>query len=133
MITERLNMDPSQVGVLFGCYAFGMLGITPIIGFLSDRYRNRKIPLIFAMAFLAASTALFAFGQTYWQLAFARTAQGVAGGISWTICLCMLADIYPSSELGGVMSKVLIGNSLGFLLGPPLGKSYIDIHLCLLL
>ncbi|KAJ3200778.1 hypothetical protein HK099_002517, partial [Clydaea vesicula] len=77
--------------------------------------------MLIGMLGLAVATVLFAYGQNFLQLLLARMGQGVAGGVSWTIGLCMIADIYPSHQLGEVMSRVLSFNTLGFLVGPPIG------------
>lgn len=81
---------------------------------MSDRFKNRKIPMIVGMAGLAISTLSFAYGNTLVELLVARMCQGVSGGVSWTIGLSMIADSFPQEVLGSVMSKVLSANTLGF-------------------
>lgn len=82
--------------------------------------------MIIGLLGLAIATILFGYGATYTQLVVARMGQGISGGISWTIGLCMIADIFPSSRLGEVMGKVMSVNSIGFLVGPPLGGFLYD-------
>ena len=110
----------------FSLIRIGLLAVTPIVGILSDKYRNRKIPMILGLIGLSIATLFFAYASTFEQLVIARMGQGVSGGVSWTIGLCMVADIYPSSQLGSVMSNVLSANSLGFLVGPPIGGFLFD-------
>lgn len=115
LIKDRLpHLKPSQIGLLFASYSLGLLIITPVVGVMSDRFKNRKIPMIVGMAGLAISTLSFAYGNTLVELLVARMCQGVSGGVSWTIGLSMIADSFPQEVLGSVMSKVLSANTLGF-------------------
>lgn len=65
--------------------AFGLLGSTPIFATLSDKYQNRKIPMIVGMLGLGLSSTFFGNAKTYTQLVIARIAQGCAGGASWYV------------------------------------------------
>lgn len=63
--------------------AFGLLLATPVFAILSDRYQNRRYPMMGGMLGLGISTLAFAMADTYALLVLARVAQGVAGGASW--------------------------------------------------
>ncbi|RIA99672.1 major facilitator superfamily domain-containing protein [Glomus cerebriforme] len=122
IVRERLGRDSKSVGFLFGCYAIGLLSATPIFAVLSDKYRTRRIPMLFGMFSLAICSILFGISTTYWQLVIARIAQGAAGGASWTLSLAMLADRFGSGpKLGVVMGTVLSANTLGAIIGPLIG------------
>jgi MFS family permease len=77
--------------------------------------------MIVGLIGLIVTTLVFAYAQSFWGLALARLGQGLSAGISWTIGFSMVSDLYPSEELGSVMGYVLSANTLGFLVGPPLG------------
>ncbi|KAI9281845.1 major facilitator superfamily domain-containing protein [Sporodiniella umbellata] len=121
IVIKRLNGDSTMVGFLFGCYAFGLLISTPVFAILSDKYRNRRYPMIGGMLGLIVSTLAFAVADTYVLLVLARTAQGVAGGASWTIGLGLLADVFPKKKLGVIMGTVLTAHTVGFAIGPAVG------------
>lgn len=121
IVLERLKGDSTMVGFLFGCYAFGLLVSTPVFAILSDKYKNRRYPMIGGMLGLFISTMAFAVADTYVLLVLARTAQGVAGGASWTIGLGLLADVFPTKKLGVVMGTVLTAHTVGFAIGPAIG------------
>ncbi|CAO3609290.1 unnamed protein product [Mucor hiemalis] len=121
LVIERLKGDSAMVGFLFGCYAFGLLLATPVFAILSDRYQNRRYPMIGGMLGLVISTLAFAVADTYALLVLARVAQGVAGGASWTIGLGLLADVFPTKKLGVVMGTVLTAHTVGFAIGPAVG------------
>ncbi len=71
--------------------------------------------MIIGLFGLAVATILFGYGETLLHLVLARIGQGIAGGISWTIGLGMVADVFPASKLGSVMSIVLSANTIGFI------------------
>ncbi|KAJ1342205.1 hypothetical protein BSLG_003128 [Batrachochytrium salamandrivorans] len=121
IITVRLGMDPRYLGILMSAYAAGLILVTPFLGIISDRFSNRKIPMILGLFCLILSTLLYAYGQTFAHLFIARMSQGISGGVSWTIGFCMLADVFPRDNLGIVMGGVLTANTLGYIVGPPAG------------
>ncbi|CAG8507133.1 11443_t:CDS:2 [Scutellospora calospora] len=122
IVKERLGMDSTSTGLLFGCYALGLLLSTPICAVFSDRCHTRKIPMIIGMAGLGICTLFFSISNTFWQLMLARVAQGAAGGASWTVTLAMLADRFGTGpKLGVVMGTVLSANTVGFIAGPVIG------------
>ncbi|KAI7903711.1 major facilitator superfamily domain-containing protein [Cokeromyces recurvatus] len=121
LVIDRLKGNSTMVGFLFGCYAFGLLVATPVFAILSDRYENRRYPMMGGMLGLSISTLAFAMADTYALLVLARVAQGVAGGASWTIGLGLLADVFPTNKLGTVMGTVLTAHTVGFALGPAIG------------
>ncbi|KAL0095354.1 major facilitator superfamily domain-containing protein [Phycomyces blakesleeanus] len=121
LVIDRLKGNSTMVGFLFGCYAFGLLLATPVFAILSDKYQNRRYPMMAGMLGLVVSTLAFAIADTYVLLVLARVAQGVAGGASWTIGLGMLADVFPTKKLGVVMGTVLTAHTVGFAIGPAAG------------
>ncbi|KAI9168562.1 hypothetical protein H9P43_007935 [Blastocladiella emersonii ATCC 22665] len=118
---DELDIDEASLGFLFGSYALGLLISTPPIAYLSDRYRNRKWPMVLGLAGLTGTTIMFALAKTYWQLLAARVLQGFSAGAPWTVGLSLLADVYPSAALGSVIGPVLACNHAGFLAGPVIG------------
>ncbi|OBZ82483.1 putative MFS-type transporter C18.02 [Choanephora cucurbitarum] len=121
LVIERLHGSSTMVGLLFGCYAFGLLVATPFFAILSDRYQNRRYPMLGGMLGMIVSTLAFAMADSYAVLILARVAQGIAGGASWTIGLGLLADVFPTKRLGVVMGTVLTAHTVGFAIGPAVG------------
>ncbi|KAJ3068403.1 hypothetical protein HK102_007182 [Quaeritorhiza haematococci] len=115
LVGDRLDLDPALTGVLFSFYALGLFITTPVTGYLSDKYQNRKLPMLFGLCGLVPATILFGAGKSFTALALARMGQGVSGGITWSIGFCMLADVYPPERLGSVMSKAFVMNTVGLL------------------
>ena len=128
--------DTWRIGFLFGLYALGLLLATPIFGYWSDQpaashiasesprnSNNRRMPMLVGTMGLALSTIFFAYADLLgWPwLAAARVLQGAAAGATWSVGLSMLADVYAPADLGVVMGTVLSANTVGFLIGPPVG------------
>eukprot|EP00842_Homolaphlyctis_polyrhiza_P000056 jgi/Hompol1/1050/HPOL_001806-RA len=115
MITERLGLDAKYLGLLLSVYAGGLILVTPIIGVISDKFQNRKVPMVLGLFCLIVTTLMFAYGSTFEQLLLARMGQGISGGVSWTLGFCMLADVFPQDKLGAIMGSALMANTVGFL------------------
>lgn len=121
-LLKRANVDEGMMGVLFAAYALGFLLATPVISIWSDRKKDRKTPMILGQIGLAVSTMMFAYlGRSFTLLIVARILQGIGAAVSWTLGLALLADTIPPSELGSAMGVVFGFNTLGYLVGPPLG------------
>ena len=71
-ITEVYHLSPDFLGILFGSYAFGLLISTPVFGFLSDYFQNRKFFMIAGYIGLIGSSLFFMFGSTFTHLLVAR-------------------------------------------------------------
>ncbi|KAF8946029.1 hypothetical protein BGZ47_001467 [Haplosporangium gracile] len=95
---------------------------------MSDKYQNRRIPMMVGMLGLAVATIGFSLASNYWVLILARIGQGSAGGASWTIGLGLLADVYPPDNLGVVMGATMTANAVGFMLGPMVGGYLYEYH-----
>ncbi|KAH7030336.1 major facilitator superfamily domain-containing protein [Linnemannia elongata] len=128
IVKSRLGGTPREVGLLFACYAIGLLASTPVFAIMSDKYQNRRIPMMLGMLGLAVATVGFSLASNYWVLILARIGQGSAGGASWTIGLGLLADVYPPDNLGVVMGATMTANAVGFMLGPMVGGYLYEYH-----
>ncbi|KAI8881999.1 MFS general substrate transporter [Backusella circina FSU 941] len=126
IVLERLKGDSTMVGFLFGSSAIGLILSTPIFAIISDRYQNRRYPMLGGMVGLVLSTLGYATANSYSVLVLSRIAQGMAGGASWSLGLSLLADVYPTNKLGVVMGSVLAANTLGFAGGPAVGGLLFD-------
>ena len=120
-VKDELHGSDTAIGVLFACYAGGLLLATPLSAVWSDRADSRRLPMLTGLGAMAASTVLFGFATELWQLALARAAQGMSAAVSNTVGLAMLADVYPTSMLPTQLGIAMAVNGLGGLIGPPLG------------
>ncbi|KAJ1650536.1 hypothetical protein IWQ61_008687 [Dispira simplex] len=121
LLEDQVDNISLANGVLSGCYAAGLLVGAPLSGYLSDKFRNRQIPMCVGLIVLLVATLLFGISTAYWQLILARICQGAASGASWAIGFSMVADVYPPEKAGVAMGTIMGCNTLGHLAGPTVG------------
>ncbi|KAJ3325574.1 hypothetical protein HDV06_003344 [Boothiomyces sp. JEL0866] len=118
-------VKPQEIlGLLLSTYSIGIV-ITPIVAYYSDKYQNRKIAMCCSSMVLFISILLIIFGKSIHTLFIARMGQGIAGGVGWMIGFSILAESFPTN-LGKIMGNVMTANTLGNLIGPPLGGLLFD-------
>ena len=114
----------SQLGLLYGAYALGVLLATPLFGYLGDRLGCRK-PMIIGVALSALATFLFCFAGEFYLSVFARFAQGAAAAATWTAGLALVAENYADKRVQ-MMGIAMIGSTAGSAIGPIAGGFLYD-------
>ncbi|KAG0321739.1 hypothetical protein BGZ99_003710 [Dissophora globulifera] len=121
-IVQKLGLKSTANGALIACYAVGLLVSSLAAGIISDRMANRRTPMVIGLLALLLSMVLFMEALNhFWILIISRLFAGLAGGATTTLGFTLLSDTYPSNRLGAEMGKVMIGQTLGLMAGPPLG------------
>lgn len=123
---RELDLNQTQVNLLFASYAVALLAATFPLARLTDRY-GRRGPMLWGLAGLAFTTLAFALSRSYAVLLLARALQGMAGAATWLPGMALLADHFPKEERGRAMGTAFAGANLGLLLGPPL-SGFLDQH-----
>ncbi len=121
-----LDLNPMQVGILFGSYAVALLLATFPVAILTDRHGRRAV-MLWGLVGLAVTTLVFAVSKQYWLLVLARFLQGVAGSATWLPGMALLADHFPTEARGKAMGTAFAAANLGVLIGPPL-SGLLDQH-----
>lgn len=133
LYSDSFGLDDWGVSLLVSAFALGALPAQPWFGYLSDTSATanpacppggssrKKFIMMFGLVTLGSSTLLYARAKTFGLLVLARVLQGVASACTWSAGLSSLAQIYPPERLGFGMGVVQFVNSLGALLGAPLG------------
>ena len=115
-----LNQDAS-VGFLFASKAIVQLMVNPLSGTLIDSF-GYDMPMLFGLSIIFVSTAIFAFGQSYGVLFFARSLQGAGSAFADTSGLAMIAHRHPEEEeRSRALGIALAFISFGCLFAPPFG------------
>ena len=117
----RANSSVSHSGLLIASYAFGLLVITPFLGYWSDKHKNRKLPMVLGQIGLIFSTFIFIKARSIYLLVLARILQGFAASATWTVGLALVADVVEPEELGASFGIIFGFNTFGYLLGPFIG------------
>ncbi|KAF9915155.1 hypothetical protein BX616_006801, partial [Lobosporangium transversale] len=121
IVKEKTHGGATDAGLLLAIYAIGVLLSSPIFGVLGDHFVSRRTPMLIGLVGMFLSTILFMVSTNFYVFLGARLLQGVAGGSVWTLGLALITDVFPAETLGLQMGKVLIGYTLGMMMGPPLG------------
>jgi MFS transporter, DHA1 family, solute carrier family 18 (vesicular amine transporter), member 1/2 len=107
-----------QLTILEGAYAVGTLVMTPLFGYLGDRFGCRRIILGGALM-LGLATALLAWAPTFTFMIAARVVQGASAAATWTVGLAIIAENYSGDRVR-MMNIALMGSTAGSVVGPTL-------------
>jgi MFS transporter, DHA1 family, solute carrier family 18 (vesicular acetylcholine transporter), member 3 len=108
-------------GYLFASKAFVQLLVNPFSGYIIDRLGYEK-PMMAGLTVMFFSTVIFAFGETYGIMFFARSLQGVGSAFADTAGLAMIADRFSEeNERSKMLGIALAFISFGSLVAPPFG------------
>lgn len=117
---------PAKSSYLISAFALGLIVSSIPIGIFGEVVKARKTPLLFCLAFLAASLILFWLSSSFVVLIIARLLQGVSGTGIWTLGLALICDVVPEERIGVIMGYVMIGWSIGAVGGPLAGGLLYD-------
>ncbi|PJJ56114.1 DHA2 family multidrug resistance protein-like MFS transporter [Mumia flava] len=117
------DLDPtaSQTLWIIDIYGFLLASLLIAMGAVGDRWGRRRLLLVGALAFGAASTAA-AFAQTPEALIAARATMGIAGAAIMPSTLSLIASLFPDARQRGTAIGIWAAMfSVGIALGPVLG------------
>ncbi|MDG2002338.1 MAG: MFS transporter [Novosphingobium sp.] len=120
-IKADLKLDDAQLGFLMGtafAVFYAVIGIA--MGRISDGLSRKKV-MAFGLALWSGMTALGAAANNFLVLAIARIGVGVGEAAAAPCSTSLLADIFPQSRRGIVMSIYLTGTFIGGALAMILG------------
>ncbi|CAG9944588.1 unnamed protein product [Clonostachys rosea f. rosea IK726] len=124
-LSSRAGVAEDQVqywiSISLAVYGAALLASSPIWGYLADRIRNRKIPMLVGLIFLTGSTVFLCLATNIAMLLVGRVLQGCSAALTWTVGLALVVDSVDASQLGMATGWVGMATSLGVLLAPLLG------------
>jgi predicted MFS family arabinose efflux permease len=115
--------------LLFSDKSFGYLSVSfmvvytivsPMIGWLGDRYSRRRL-LCFGVALWSVATVGTAFAQSYGQMFFCRAMLGIGEASYGIIAPALLADLFPIRQRGRAMGLYFLALPLGGAIGYGIG------------
>lgn len=107
------------IGILISSNAFSALIFGPIWGRLSDRYGRKPILLISQIGTCVAFL-LLALSNSIEMIFFSRIFDGIFGG-QFPVIRAYIADITTADTRSSKIGRVMVGNTLGLILGPSIG------------
>ncbi|KAK9366849.1 major facilitator superfamily domain-containing protein [Lipomyces kononenkoae] len=102
-------------------YAAGLLVASPVFGYLTDIFQNRRYFMISGLIALLLSTVLLCLTKVLWLFILGRLFAGVSAAVTWSVGLALLTDSFPGDQMGKTMGVVSSATGLGGFLGPLLG------------
>lgn len=115
-----LSATLDQINWVLTSYIVAAAIMTPVTGFLADRFGRKRFFLVAVMGFTLASV-LCGMAGTLEQMVFFRLLQGVFGAPLVPLSQSVLLDSYPTEKHGSAMALWGVGVMVGPILGPMLG------------
>ncbi len=115
-----LSATQDQMTWVLTSYIVAAAIMTPMTGWLADRYGRKPLFLVSIVGF-TISSALCGMAQSLDQIVMFRVLQGAFGAALIPMSQAVLFDVYPPEQHGRAMAIWGIGVVLGPTLGPMLG------------
>ncbi|MFM5908665.1 MAG: DHA2 family efflux MFS transporter permease subunit [Novosphingobium sp.] len=124
-IQSNLAASPEQITWVLTSYLIAAAVMTPLAGWLADRFGRLRIMrgsvFIFTLSSLGCGLA-----PNLEMLTLFRFIQGAAGASLVPLSQVLLLDIWPPEKHGAAISAFGVGTLMGPMLGPTLGAWLID-------
>lgn len=119
-IVQSIPMTDAQFGLLTSVFLWVYGILSPIAGFLADRFSRSKV-IVTSLFIWSGVTLLTASATSFQGLLFSRALMGVSEACYLPAALALIADYHKGSTrslaIGIHLAGVMIGQSLGFLGG----------------
>jgi EmrB/QacA subfamily drug resistance transporter len=125
-IARDFDRSIGQLAWVSTGYLLALAATLLAAGRLGDRFGFRPILAIGGVGFLLL-TAACGLAPTFELLIGARVAQGVAGGILYTVSLAITVTAYPPERRAWAIGIYFTSGALGAVLGPVLGGVLTDL------
>jgi predicted MFS family arabinose efflux permease len=120
LLLKELHITTRQFGLVVSVYAFSAGASGLLAAGFADKFDRKRLLLFFYAGFLLG-TLLCAVAGSYAFLLGARIVTGLFGGVIGSICMAIIADLFPMEVRGRVMGTVQTAFSASQVLGLPLG------------
>ncbi|MCH8620506.1 MFS transporter [Undibacterium sp. TS12] len=127
ILMKSLSINVEQFGLVVSSYAFStaLSGIA-VAGFI-DKFDRKKVLLFFFTGFIIG-TVCCALASTYTQMMAARILTGVFAGVTGSVVMTIVSDLFVPQVRGRAMGFVQMGFGAAQVMGVPIGI-FIATHL----
>ncbi len=126
-IQRDLHVDDFWYGVLSASFMIVYTLVSPLMGWLGDRY-NRRILLAGGVALWSLATVGTAFSADFYHMFFWRALLGVGEASYGVIAPALIADLFLPSRRGRAMGAYYLalplGGAIGYTLGGFVGEEW---------
>jgi len=119
-MVQELNISVKDIGLLITFFAFPGILLTPLLGFLADRWGRKKIIVPALMLFGIAGGACF-FVYDFNLLLILRFFQGIGAASLGSINVAMIGDLYSGKERTAAMGYNSSVRNIGSASYPAIG------------
>jgi len=119
-IQGSLSASRDQIGWVLTSYIVAAAMVTPLSGWLSNRFGARRVLLLAIIGFTVVSM-LCGLASSLPELVVFRLLQGACGAFAMPLAQAVLLDVNPPEHHGRAMSLWAMGTVLGPLSGPVIG------------
>ncbi|KAJ1830158.1 hypothetical protein LPJ63_005107 [Coemansia sp. RSA 2711] len=116
----------SKIGLVAAMFGVGGVLTSSLSGFISDRLKSRKLPLVVGSVGYAVCGCVLFFSHKLWHLMLYRLLNGMASGLVYPISTAAVGDVYPHKLLGLQMAMLNMFNNAGYMIGPIVGGVVYD-------
>lgn len=113
---QNFDFSADVLGLVFGAYSLGVLGILFFVAPLAERIGRKKL-LYLGMAFTALGAIVFAFASGVLWLALGRVISGLAVGATTSVATAAMSDLEPYRDQHHVARMAVAANFGGFAAG----------------
>ena len=126
-IKGEFHVSDAQIGALVFWFMIAYMGISPLTGWLGDRF-PRKPMIVIAALFWSGINFLTATVHNYDSLNVRHAALGVGEASFGIFAPALLADFYPEDQRNRVLTifniAIPVGAALGYLIGGTVGEHH---------
>ncbi len=117
---EDLGGTTTQVGLVMGSFAIGLLGSRTWLGYLADSH-SRKLVVRLGMLVVAIAPVGYFLIQSVWPLVAVRTLHGVGLAAFTTGYSALVVDLSPIKQRGELIGYMSLVAPIGMAIGPAMG------------
>ncbi|PVU85189.1 hypothetical protein BB560_007128, partial [Smittium megazygosporum] len=121
LLQGKFNSSVGLNGLFVAIFGLGVLFGAPLASYVSDKYSNRKLPMVVGFVALAAGSLGIAYANSLAVLYISRGLQGIGSGVTFAVGLAAIIDIYPAEMLDTPISIAFTGSTIGGTSGPIIG------------
>ena len=125
-MARDLDRPIGQVAWVSTGYLLALAATLLAAGRLSDRYGQRPVLALGAIGFLV-TTVLCGVAPNFESLVAARIAQGIAGGILYTVSLAITVTAFPPERRAAAIGIYFTSGAFGAVVGPVIGGLLTDL------
>lgn len=126
-MSHSLKVNAVDLKIALISYLLSLAVFIPISGWIADKYGIKRV-FIAALALFTISSLWCGYAHTLFELAIARSIQGVGGSLILPLGRLIILRTFQRHELVEAMNHVVMVVSVGLMLGP-LAGGFITDHL----